>query len=82
MINVGGPQNTDCRIKPGETTFVKITFFNNAGFDWHLKAGAITSDEITIKIRAMDNNFIINIKRNSTIKDLKEKIASVNIIIL
>ena len=36
------------------------------------------SDEITIKIRAMDNNFIINIKRNSTIKDLKEKIASVN----
>ena len=40
------------------------------------------SDEITIKIRAMDNNFIINIKRNSTIKDLKEKIASVNIIIL
>ena len=40
------------------------------------------SDEITIKIRAMDNNFIINIKRDSTIKDLKEKIASVNIIIL
>ena len=60
MINVGGPQNTDCRIKPGETTFVKITFFNNAGFDWHLKAGAITSDEITIKPNTLmkDNNVI------------------------
>ena len=60
MINVGGPQNTDCRIKPGESTFVKITFFNNAGFDWNLKAGAITGNDIDIKIKPntliKDNN--------------------------
>ena len=48
MINIGGIQNTDCRIRPGETTFVKITFFNNAGFDWNMKGGAIEFDKYTI----------------------------------
>ena len=48
MINVGGTEDSDCRIKPGETTFVKITIFNNAGFDWNMKAGAITADRLNV----------------------------------
>ena len=39
------------------------------------------STEITIKIRTLDKEFSIQIKNDSTIKALKEKIASVNIII-
>ena len=34
-------------------------------------------DEITIKIRTMDKEFEINIKKSSTIKELKEKIEQV-----
>ena len=58
MINIGGTEDTDCRIKPGESTYIKITFFNNAGFDWNLKAGAITGDEITVNPNTLmkDNN--------------------------
>ena len=58
MINIGGTEDTDCRIKPGEFTYIKITFFNNAGFDWNLKAGAITGDEVTVKPNTLmkDNN--------------------------
>ena len=36
------------------------------------------SSEITIKIRTLDKEFSILIKNDSTIKALKEKIASVN----
>ena len=39
-------------------------------------------EEITIKIRAMDKEFEINIKKSSTIKELKEKIEQVKYIIL
>ena len=58
MINIGGTEDTNCRIKPGEYTYIKITFFNNAGFDWNLKAGAITGDEVTVKPNTLmkDNN--------------------------
>ena len=48
-VYVGGTENSDCRIRPGETTFVKITIFNNAGFDWNMKGGAITSDHLNIE---------------------------------
>jgi len=37
MINIGGIKDSDCRIRPGQSTYIKITFFNNAGFDWNLK---------------------------------------------
>ena len=41
------------------------------------------NDEITIKIRAIDKEFEIKIKKTSTIKDLKEKIQQViNILII
>ena len=36
------------------------------------------STEITIKIRTIDKEFSIQIQNDSTIKDLKEKIATVN----
>jgi hypothetical protein len=39
------------------------------------------STEITIKIRTLDKEFSIQIQNDSTIKALKEKIATVNIII-
>ena len=39
------------------------------------------STEITIKIRTLDKQFSIQIQNDSTIKALKEKIATVNIII-
>ena len=37
------------------------------------------STNITIKIRTLDKEFSIQIQNDSTIKALKEKIASVNI---
>ena len=36
------------------------------------------NEEITIKIRTMDKEFEIKIKKTSTIKELKEKIEEVN----
>ena len=36
------------------------------------------NDEITIKIRTIDKEFEVKIKKASTIKELKEKIEEVN----
>ena len=36
------------------------------------------NDEITIKIRTMDKEFEVQIKKTLTIKELKEKIEEVN----
>jgi len=36
------------------------------------------NDEITIKIRTMDKEFEVKIKKTLTIKELKEKIEEVN----
>jgi hypothetical protein len=40
-VLTGGIKDTSSRVKPGEITYAKITFFNNAGFDWKLKKNAI-----------------------------------------
>ena len=41
-VYVGGTENTACKLySPNEYTFIKVTFYNNAGFDWNLKASAI-----------------------------------------
>ena len=40
-VFTGGIKGTSSRVEPGEITYVKITFFNNAGFDWKLKKNAI-----------------------------------------
>ena len=63
LIYVGGTEDSDCRIKPGDTTYIKITFYNNAGFDWNLKAGAIESKGINIKPNTlMKDNGIHSVK--------------------
>ena len=48
LVYVGGTKDSDCRIKPGEETYVKITLYNNAGFDWNMKGGAIVKDDLNI----------------------------------
>ena len=40
-VYVGGVDSTSCRVEPGTFTYVKIVFYNNAGFDWKMKKGAI-----------------------------------------
>ena len=41
-IYVGGTDSTSCKVNPKEFTYVKIVFYNNAGFDWKMKENAIT----------------------------------------
>ena len=41
-IYVGGTDSTSCKVNPKEFTYVKIVFYNNAGFDWKMKDEAIT----------------------------------------
>ena len=41
-IYVGGIDSTSCKVNPGEYTYVKVVFYNNAGFDWKMKEKAIT----------------------------------------
>ena len=45
-VYVGGTNDTSCKLSPGETTFVKITLYNNAGFDWNMKASAIDFEKL------------------------------------
>jgi hypothetical protein len=40
-VYVGGYKGTEAIVSPGATTFVRVTFANNAGFDWNLLASAI-----------------------------------------
>ncbi|MCQ2816191.1 MAG: hypothetical protein MJ252_02885 [archaeon] len=40
-VYVGGTENSECKIGVGDTTYVKITFYNNCGFDWNLKGDSI-----------------------------------------
>ena len=40
-VYVGGSQDTDAKLEPGEYTHIKIAFYNNAGFDWNLSKDAI-----------------------------------------
>ena len=44
-LYVGGVDGTTCRVETGKFTYVKIVFYNNAGFDWKMKPGAIEYDE-------------------------------------
>lgn len=38
---MGGYNGSEAIVSPGGTTYVQISFFNNAGFDWNLYANAI-----------------------------------------
>jgi len=39
----GGVNGTTSVLNPGDTTTVEVAFYNNAGFDWNLKATAISA---------------------------------------
>ena len=41
-IYVGGINSTSCKVNPNGFTYVKIVFYNNAGFYWKMKENAIT----------------------------------------
>ena len=43
-VFVGGINNTECKLNPGEETYIKIVFYNNAGFDWNMYDNAIKFD--------------------------------------
>ena len=40
-VSVGGIKNSKPILQPGETTYARIIFYNNCGFDWNMKRDAI-----------------------------------------
>ena len=40
-VYIGGVRKSNSVLQPGETTYARVTFYNNAGFDWNLKYEAI-----------------------------------------
>ncbi|MCQ2818677.1 MAG: hypothetical protein MJ252_15530, partial [archaeon] len=38
---VGGNVKSTCKLNRGDTTYIKIAFYNNCGFDWNLKGKGI-----------------------------------------
>ena len=71
LVFTGGIKDTSSRVKPGEITYAKITFYNNAGFDWKLKKNAIEfetnknieeyefmSDYVSVVQKPLKYNFI------------------------
>ena len=61
-IYVGGTVNTNCKLNPGDYTIIKITFYNNAGFDWNMYGGAIVSNDINIPKSKLMINEIHTVK--------------------
>ena len=60
MVYVGGIDATTCRVEPGTYTFVKIVFYNNAGFDWKMKPGAIELNETAYRVFLNANSINTN----------------------
>ena len=48
-VYVGGIRKSKAVLNPGGTTYAKIIFYNNCGFDWNMKKGAIEFDNIDTK---------------------------------
>jgi len=40
-VYVGGIRKSTAVVEPGETTYARIIFYNNCGFDWNMKGKAI-----------------------------------------
>ncbi len=40
-VSVGGIKKSKPILQPGETTYARIIFYNNCGFDWNMKQNAI-----------------------------------------
>jgi hypothetical protein len=45
-VYVGGAEGTSNVLNPGDSTIVEIDFYNNAGFDWNLRADAMEFDDL------------------------------------
>lgn len=45
-VYVGGTKDSICKVNEGESTYIKIAFYNNCGFDWNMKGGAITFQDL------------------------------------
>ena len=43
-VYVGGIRKSKAVLEPGQTTYAKIIFYNNCGFDWNMKGKAIEFD--------------------------------------
>ena len=41
-VYVGGIRKSKAVLQPGQTTYAKIIFYNNCGFDWDMKGNAIS----------------------------------------
>ena len=61
-VYVGGTEDSNFKISPGETTYVKITFYNNGGFDWNMKGGAIEKDGLNIPSDKLMKDTIHSVK--------------------
>jgi hypothetical protein len=48
-VYVGGIRKSKAVIQPGSTTYAKIIFYNNCGFDWEMKGNAIEFDYVDSK---------------------------------
>ena len=59
-VNVGGIKKSKAALQPGETTYAKIIFYNNCGFDWNMKYEAITFNYTGTK-RLNANDYLFNI---------------------
>ena len=44
-VYVGGIRKSKAVLQPGKTTYARIIFYNNCGFDWAMKDGAIDFEE-------------------------------------
>ena len=49
QVYVGGINNTKAVIQPGDTTYARIIFYNNCGYDWNFIVGAIDFEEKELK---------------------------------
>ena len=59
-VNVGGIKKTKPTLQPGKSTYAKIIFYNNCGFDWNMKRDAITFNYTGSK-RLSANDYLYNI---------------------
>ena len=48
-VYIGGIRKSKAVIQPGDTTYAKIIFYNNCGFDWNMKGDAIDFEYINSK---------------------------------
>ena len=57
-VYVGGIRRSKAVLQPGKTTYAKIIFYNNCGFDWNMKGNAI--DFEYIKSKPISANDLLN----------------------